>query len=87
VLYWVGCAGSYDERNQRVSKSFSGLMKQAGVKFAILGREETCTGDPARRLATKYLYATVARKTSRRSIATTAANRHSMPALLSQFEE
>ena len=60
VLYWVGCAGSYDERNQRVSKSFSGLMKQAGVKFAILGREETCTGDPARRLGNEYLYATVA---------------------------
>ena len=60
VLYWVGCAGSYDERNQRVSKSFSGLMKQAGVKFAILGREEICTGDPARRLGNEYLYATVA---------------------------
>ncbi len=60
VLYWVGCAGSYDERNQRVSKSFAGLMKQAGVKFAILGREETCTGDPARRLGNEYLYATVA---------------------------
>src|SRR5271155_2763055 len=60
VLYWVGCAGSYDERNQRVSKSFSGLMKQAGVKFAILGREEMCTGDPARRLGNEYLYATVA---------------------------
>src|SRR5258708_34014697 len=60
VLYWVGCAGSYDERNQRVSKSFSGLMKQAGVKFAILGREETCPGDPARTLGSEYLYATVA---------------------------
>jgi Fe-S oxidoreductase len=60
VLYWVGCAGSYDERNQRVSKSFSGLMKQAGVQFGILGTEEVCTGDPARRLGNEYLYATVA---------------------------
>ncbi|HUO04140.1 MAG TPA: (Fe-S)-binding protein [Candidatus Binataceae bacterium] len=60
VLYWVGCAGSYDERNQRVSKSFSGLMKQAGIKFAILGKEESCTGDPARRLGNEYLYATIA---------------------------
>jgi Fe-S oxidoreductase len=60
VLYWVGCAGSYDERNQRVSRSFSGLMKQAGVRFGILGTEETCTGDPARRLGNEYLYATVA---------------------------
>jgi len=60
VLYWVGCAGSYDERNQRVSKAFSSLMKRAGVKFAILGKEEMCTGDPARRLGNEYLYATVA---------------------------
>jgi len=60
VLYWVGCAGSFDERNQKVSKSFAALMKQAGVKFAILGKEETCTGDPARRLGNEYLYATVA---------------------------
>jgi Fe-S oxidoreductase len=60
VLYWVGCAGSYDERNQRVSKAFSSLMKQAGVRFAILGKEEMCTGDPARRLGNEYLYATVA---------------------------
>ncbi|MGH8013125.1 MAG: (Fe-S)-binding protein, partial [Candidatus Binataceae bacterium] len=60
VLYWVGCAGSYDERNQRVSRSFSSLMKRAGVRFAILGTEETCTGDPARRLGNEYLYATVA---------------------------
>lgn len=60
VLYWVGCAGSYDERNQKVSRAFAGLMKQAGVRFAILGREEMCTGDPARRLGNEYLYATVA---------------------------
>lgn len=60
VLYWVGCAGSYDERNQRVSRAFAALMKQAGVRFAILGAEETCTGDPARRLGNEYLYATMA---------------------------
>lgn len=60
VLYWVGCAGSYDERNQKVSRAFAALMKQAGVRFAILGREEMCTGDPARRLGNEYLYATVA---------------------------
>ncbi|MBF6568023.1 MAG: hypothetical protein IVW54_04000 [Candidatus Binataceae bacterium] len=60
VLYWVGCAGSYDERNQKVSRAFSGLMKQAGVRFGILGVEEMCTGDPVRRLGNEYLYATVA---------------------------
>ena len=60
VLYWVGCAGSYDERNQRVSRAFASLMKLAGVRFAILGTEETCTGDPARRLGNEYLYSMVA---------------------------
>ncbi|MDP9112062.1 MAG: (Fe-S)-binding protein [Acidobacteriota bacterium] len=60
VLYWVGCAGSYDERNKRVSRAFARVMQQAGVKFATLGREESCTGDLARRLGNEYLYATVA---------------------------
>jgi len=60
VLYWVGCAGSYDERNQKVSRAFASLMKQARVRFAILGTEEACTGDPARRLGNEYLYATIA---------------------------
>ncbi len=62
VLYWVGCAGSYDERNQKVSRAFASLMKQAGVKFAILGTEEMCTGDPARRLGNEYLYTTIAQQ-------------------------
>jgi Fe-S oxidoreductase len=62
VLYWVGCAGAYDERNQKVSRAFASLMQQAGVRFAILGTEETCTGDPARRLGNEYLYATVAQQ-------------------------
>lgn len=62
VLYWVGCAGSYDQRNQRVSRAFGGLMKAAGVRFAILGDEESCTGDPARRLGNEYLYASAAAK-------------------------
>jgi Fe-S oxidoreductase len=60
ALYWVGCAGSYDARNQKVSRAFSGLVKKAGVKFAILGPEESCTGDPARRLGNEYLYAMAA---------------------------
>jgi Fe-S oxidoreductase len=62
VLYWVGCAGSFDERNQKVSRAFASLMKQAGVRFGILGQEEMCTGDPARRLGNEYLYATVAQQ-------------------------
>ena len=55
VLFWVGCAGSFDSRYQRVSVAFSKLMLQAGVSFAILGTEEKCTGDSARRIGNEYL--------------------------------
>ncbi len=55
VLFWVGCAGSFDARYQKVTQAFARLMRQAGVKFAILGVEEKCTGDSARRLGNEYL--------------------------------
>src|SRR5664279_2885233 len=55
VLYWVGCAGSYDRRAQRVARAFVKLLKHAGVNFAILGREEKCTGESARRLGDEFL--------------------------------
>ncbi|MGD0337953.1 MAG: heterodisulfide reductase-related iron-sulfur binding cluster [Bacteroidota bacterium] len=55
ILYWVGCAGSYDARYKKVSQSFARLMQMAGVDFAILGTEEKCTGDPARRMGNEYL--------------------------------
>lgn len=61
VLLWVGCAGSYDERNKKVLRSFASLLKKANVKFAILGTEEQCTGDPARRIGNEYLYQTLAK--------------------------
>ncbi len=59
ILYWVGCAGSFDMRYQKVARAFSKLMKMAGVKFAILGNEEKCTGDPARRSGNEYLAQTL----------------------------
>ncbi len=59
VLYWVGCAGSFDMRYQKVARAFAGLMSSAGVKFAILGNEEKCTGDPARRSGNEYLAQTL----------------------------
>jgi Fe-S oxidoreductase len=55
VLYWVGCAGSFDDRNRKVSQSFARLLQKAGVRFAILGPEEKCTGDPARRMGNEYI--------------------------------
>ena len=56
VLYWVGCAGSYDRRAQRVARAFVKLLKHTGVNFAILGREEKCTGESARRLGDEFLF-------------------------------
>ncbi len=61
VLYWVGCAASFDERNKKIARSFVSIMKEAGVNFAILGNEEKCTGDSARRGGNEYLYQTLAK--------------------------
>lgn len=55
ILFWVGCAGAYDTRYRAVTQAFARLMKLAGIKFAILGTEEKCTGDPARRMGNEYL--------------------------------
>src|SRR5437868_1516118 len=55
-LYFVGCAASYDEANRAVARAFVGLLQQAGVDFAVLGAQETCNGDPARRIGNEYLY-------------------------------
>ncbi|MTV50747.1 4Fe-4S dicluster domain-containing protein [Heliobacillus mobilis] len=55
-LYWVGCAGSFDERNKKVSRALVKILQSAGVTFAILGAEEKCCGDSARRIGNEYLY-------------------------------
>jgi Fe-S oxidoreductase len=55
VLFWVGCAGSFDDRYKKVSKAFATIMQKAGVDFRILGTEEKCNGDTARRLGNEYL--------------------------------
>lgn len=56
ILYWIGCAASYDRRAQRVARAMVRLLKHAGVNFAILGKEEKCTGDSARRLGDEFLF-------------------------------
>jgi Fe-S oxidoreductase len=56
ILFWVGCAGSFDERAQRVSRAFSAILEKAGIRFAILGTEEGCTGDPAKRAGNEFLF-------------------------------
>lgn len=60
LLYWVGCAPSYDDRSKRVARAMVQLLQHAGVDFAILGEEESCTGDPARRMGEELLYQTQA---------------------------
>jgi len=62
VLLWVGCGGALVERNQKVVRSLAQLLSKAGVKFAILGREEKCTGDPARRIGNEFLFETLAQE-------------------------
>ena len=56
LVYWVGCMSSFDARNQRVATALARILKAADVKFAILGKEESCVGDPARRAGNEYLY-------------------------------
>ena len=62
ILFWVGCAGSYEDRGKKVSRALATLLHEAGVKFAILGAEETCNGDAARRLGNEYLFQTLAQQ-------------------------
>lgn len=56
VLFWVGCAGSFDQRAQKITKAFATILSKAEIKFAILGKEEMCTGDPARRAGNEFLF-------------------------------
>lgn len=56
VLFWVGCAGSFDQRAQRITKAFVKILHHIGINFAILGQEEVCTGDPARRAGNEFLF-------------------------------
>jgi heterodisulfide reductase subunit D len=56
ILFWVGCAGSYDDRYKRVTKAFAKILLEAKIKFAVLGTEEACTGDPARRAGNEFLF-------------------------------
>ncbi|MFC1918388.1 heterodisulfide reductase-related iron-sulfur binding cluster [Chloroflexota bacterium] len=59
ILYWVGCAAALDDRNMKVSQSIAKILKAAGINFGILGDEETCCGDPARRMGDEYLFQTI----------------------------
>ncbi len=61
-LFWVGCAGAYEERAKKTTKAVAELLHMAGVNFAVLGKRETCTGDPARRSGNEFLYQILSRE-------------------------
>jgi Fe-S oxidoreductase len=63
VLFWVGCMGSFDDRSKKTTVAFARILQSCGIKFAILGQEEHCHGDPARRLGNEYLYQMLAKGT------------------------
>jgi len=56
ILFWVGCAGSFDQRAQRITKALAAILNKANIKYAILGKEEGCTGDPARRAGNEFIF-------------------------------
>jgi heterodisulfide reductase subunit D len=56
ILFWVGCSGSYDQRAQKITRAFAGILNQIGIRYAILGKEELCTGDPARRAGNEFIF-------------------------------
>lgn len=56
IVFWVGCAGSFDQRAQKITRAFALILQKAGIKFAILGNEEMCTGDPARRAGNEFMF-------------------------------
>jgi len=62
VVFWVGCAGAYDDRQKKVTKAMAKILSKGGVSFAILAKDETCTGDPARRAGNEYLFQMLAQQ-------------------------
>lgn len=56
ILFWVGCAGSFDQRAQKITRAFAHILTELGINFAILGNEETCTGDPVRRAGNEFIF-------------------------------
>lgn len=56
ILFWVGCAGSFDERAQKITRDICKILQHVGIKFAVLGTEESCTGDPAKRAGNEFLF-------------------------------
>ena len=56
ILFWVGCAGSFDDRAKRITKAFVKILNSVNISFGVLGKDESCTGDPAKRAGNEFLF-------------------------------
>ena len=56
ILFWVGCSGSFDQRAQKITRAFASILDRLAIRFAILGKEEMCTGDPVRRAGNEFIF-------------------------------
>jgi len=56
ILFWVGCAGSFDDRAKKITRAFAKILTKVGMKYAVLGKEESCTGDPAKIAGNEFLF-------------------------------
>lgn len=56
ILFWVGCSGSFDQRAQKITRAFAAILEKVGIRYAILGNEEQCTGDPVRRAGNEFMF-------------------------------
>jgi len=56
ILFWVGCAGSYDDRAKKITRDICKILQHVGISYAVLGTEESCTGDPAKRAGNEFLF-------------------------------
>lgn len=56
ILFWVGCSGSFDQRAQKITRAFASILNHVGISYAVLGKEEMCTGDPARRAGNEFMF-------------------------------
>src|SRR5512140_890974 len=56
ILFWVGCAGSFDQRAQKITRAFATILNKLDISYAVLGKEESCTGDPVRRAGNEFMF-------------------------------
>ncbi|HEY0262873.1 MAG TPA: heterodisulfide reductase-related iron-sulfur binding cluster [Chitinophagales bacterium] len=88
ILFWVGCSGSFDQRSQKITRAFVKILNHLNIKFAVLGKEEACTGDPAKRAGNEFVFQMLALQKHRNNEhLSSEKNRYHLSALLQHFEK